>query len=255
MLLWWAAIRGALRERLGSARVVVYTAVTGNYDTLPAPAIKVPNWHYLCFTDEPSVTKPGWELRTLPRGYLDPIRRSRLPKILAHHFLFDYDISIWIDGNIGIKGDLAAFCKMAIARTDIAFFRHGEHRPSVAAEIQACLRFKRAPYEVMAQQYEIYREKGFPDDVGIIPEASVIVRRHHRPRVRAAMEEWWVEFLAHSARDQISLPYIIWRNSLAIALLDWNFRESPWFSYRPHAGAKPQPSYSFGPQWRVQFKY
>ena len=123
-------------ERLASGKVVVYTAITGGYDNLQAPAAKVPGWHYLCFTDEPSIAQPGWEVRALPRSDLDPIRRARLPKILAHHFLPDYDASIWIDANIGIVGDLAAFCQMALAQTDIAFFRHGEHRRSVAAAIR-----------------------------------------------------------------------------------------------------------------------
>jgi hypothetical protein len=82
----------------------------------------VPGWDYLCFTDETSTAKIGWEVRALPQNELDQIRRSRLPKILAHRFLSDYDIRIWIDGNVGIRGDLAEFCKVALAHADIAFF-------------------------------------------------------------------------------------------------------------------------------------
>jgi hypothetical protein len=235
----WKSVRSTFRERFIGAKVVVYTAITRNYDVLPAPSIKVPGWSYLCFTDEPDVSRPGWEVRALPQGDLDPARLSRLPKILVHRFLADCDVSIWIDANIRIVGDLAAFWRMALAHSDIAFFRHGEGRPSVAAEIEACTRLGKAPYEVMVRQYESYRRKGFPDKVGIIPEAGVIVRRHHRPRIRASMEEWWAECLAHSARDQISLPYVIWRNSLKIAMLDWNVREAPWFKYGPHGSPDP----------------
>jgi hypothetical protein len=86
----------------------------------------------------------------------------------------------------------------------------------------------------MTFQYERYRAQGFPDNSGIIPEGGVIARRHHHPRVRAAMEQWWSELLKHSARDQISLPYIIWRNFMTVTLLDWNLRETPWFTYRGH---------------------
>ena len=230
----WGSIRTALRERF-APRVVVYTAITVGYDDLPPPASTIPGWHYLCFTDEPSVARPGWEIRALERSDLDPARRSRLPKILAHHCLVDYDISIWLDANIRIAGDLAAFRKMALADADIALFRHGERRPSVAAEVEVCARIGKAPHDVMARQYETYRAAGFPDNAGVIPECSVIVRRHHRPSVRAAMEEWWDELLKHSARDQISMPYVIWRNSLPIRMLDWNWRESPWFRGVPHA--------------------
>jgi hypothetical protein len=230
----WLSQRGAFRERFGRAKVSVYTAVTANYDDVRAPAMNVPGWDYLCFTDETSIARPGWDVRALPDKHLDQIRRSRLPKILAHQFLREYDISIWIDANVGIRDDLAAFAKTALAQTDIAFFRHGERRPSVAAEIQACVQLGKALLAPMSLQYERYRAEGFPDDAGIIPEAAVIVRRHHHPAVRAAMEEWWAELLKYAARDQISLPYILWKNSLPVTLLDWNFRTAPWFTYRDH---------------------
>jgi hypothetical protein len=228
------AIRSTLRERFVRPKVAVCTAVTRNYDIVVAPAMRVRGWRYVCFTDDPAVPRPGWEIRALPRSDLDPIRRSRLPKLLPHAFLPEYDQSIWIDANIGIVGDLAALLRMALADADIAFFRHGERRPSVAAEIEACVRYGKAPYEVMAPQYEHYRSKGFPDDAGVIPEASVIFRRHHHPNIRVAMEAWWAEYIAHCARDQISLPYVIWLNSLKVNLLDWDFRKSPWFYYGAH---------------------
>jgi hypothetical protein len=230
----WLALRDVFRKRRVRAKVAVYTAVTGGYDDVRAPAIKVPGWSYLCFTDDTSRAKPGWEVRGLPQAHLDQIRRSRLPKILAHQFLPEYDMSIWIDANVGIRGDLAAFSMMALAHADIAFFRHGERRPSVAAEIQACSQAGKAPLETMSLQYGHYRAQGFLDDAGIIPEAAVIVRRHHHPAIRAAMEEWWAELLRYAARDQISLPYVIWKNSLPVTLLDWDFRTAPWFTYRGH---------------------
>jgi Protein of unknown function (DUF616) len=230
----WLSQRGAFRERFGRAKVAVYTAVTGNYDEVRPPAMTVRGWDYLCFTDDTATARPGWDVRALPHEHLDRVRRSRLPKILAHQFLREYDMSIWIDANVGIRDDLAAFAKMALARADIAFFRHGARRQSVAAEIQACAQFGKAPLPIMSLQYERYRAEGFPDDAGIIPEAGVIVRRHHRPAVRAAMEEWWAELLRHAARDQISLPYVLWKNSLPITMLDLNFRTAPWFTYRNH---------------------
>jgi hypothetical protein len=232
----WLALRSAFRERFVRAKVVVYTAVTGHYDYVHAPAKKVPGWDYLCFTDEISTARPGWDVRALPHKYLDQIRRARIAKILSHRFLCDYDISIWIDANIGIRGDLAAFSIMALADADIAFFRHGAHRPSVAAEIQACEQAGKAPMEVMSLQYEHYCAQGFTDNAGIIPETGVIIRRHHHPAVRTAMEEWWAELLKYSVRDQISLPYIVWKNALPITLLDCDLRTAPWFTYRDHGG-------------------
>ncbi len=231
----WPAVRGIVRETFTAPKIVVYTAVTGNYDDLLPPAMKVPGWDYLCFTDEPLAPKFGWSIRALPKNDLDQIRLSRLPKILPHRLLTDYDVSIWIDGHIGIRGDLGEFCRMALMHADIAFFRHGELRPSVAAEIQACWQAGKAPLEVMNLQYQHYLAEGFPDNAGIIPEAAVIVRRHHRAHICAVMEQWWGEFQRHCARDQVSLPYVIWKNSLVVTLLDWDVRSAPWFEYRGHS--------------------
>jgi hypothetical protein len=113
----------------------------------------VPGWDYVCFTDDPFAPKSGWSIRALPKNDLDQIGLSRLPNILPHRFLRDYDVSIWIDGHIGIRADLAEFCRIALTHADIAFFRHGESRPSVAAEIQACWQAGKAPLEVMNLQY------------------------------------------------------------------------------------------------------
>src|SRR5579862_5342493 len=99
--------------------------------------MKVPGWDYLCFTDDISIAAPGWNVRPLPQEHLDQIRRARLSKILPHRFLPDHSVSIWIDGNVGIRADLAAFAELALAQTDITFFHHRDRRPSVAAEIQA----------------------------------------------------------------------------------------------------------------------
>ena len=38
--------------------------------------------------------------------YEDPTRNARKYKILPHRFLSEYDISIWIDGNIKVRGDV-----------------------------------------------------------------------------------------------------------------------------------------------------
>jgi Protein of unknown function (DUF616). len=136
------------------------------------------------------------------------------------------------------EATLQSFARLRLLMQILRFFVTGHTvllRPSVAAEIQACYAAGKAPLDVMMLQYENYRAQGFPDSSGIIPEGGVIIRRHHQAHVRAAMEQWWSELLKHSARDQISLSYVIWRNSMTFTLLDWDLRTAPWFTYRGHA--------------------
>ena len=46
---------------------VVYTCITGAYDTLRQPLATRPDWDYICFTDNSSEKSDGvWQLRPVP---------------------------------------------------------------------------------------------------------------------------------------------------------------------------------------------
>ena len=65
-------------------KMVVYTAITGNYDELVTPSVINPKFDYVCFTDNPNLKSNCWDIRLMEESELDGIRKARRYKILPH---------------------------------------------------------------------------------------------------------------------------------------------------------------------------
>ena len=91
-------------------KTVIYTAITSNYDSLKQIRNQNQNFDLICFTDNPNLryNSYNWNIYPIPNDLLQfsKIKQQRLLKILPHKYLSKYDISIWIDGNITIIGDM-----------------------------------------------------------------------------------------------------------------------------------------------------
>ena len=88
----------------------------------------------------------------------------------------------------------------------------------------------------MKQQMAEYKNEGFPRQFGM-REFSVIVRLHHDKDIIRLMEQWWEQVNHYTMRDQISFPYILWKNDYSIDFihsLGSNWRWSPRFIVKPH---------------------
>ena len=87
-----------------SNKKVIYTTIVGGYDALLEQP-RYPGWDYVCFADRKYLgwrTKIGlsnWKVIFFENPGLDNTRYSRMPKLLPHRYLGDYDYSIYIDGN------------------------------------------------------------------------------------------------------------------------------------------------------------
>lgn len=189
-------------------RRVIYTVLTGGYDALPAP-FRAPGWDYVCFTDDPKLRSPHWDVRTFDSRGLDAVRASRLPKILAHEFLADYDYSIYCDANQRLWRDPTQMAATA-GWPDFAACRH-PFRQCVYAEIEACVGLKKAELDPCAAQARRYRAAGMPENCGLM-ETGVMLRRHNSVRAKAIATAWWGEYeRAETARDQVAFPFAHWR--------------------------------------------
>ena len=187
---------------------MIYTVLTGGYDALPAP-FRAPGWDYVCFTDDPKLRSPHWDVRTFDSRGLDAVRASRLPKILAHEFLADYDYSIYCDANQRLWRDPTQMAATA-GWPDFAACRH-PYRQCVYAELEACVALKKATLAPCAAQSERYRAAGMPENYGLV-ESGVLLRRHNSATARAIAAAWWAEYArAETTRDQVAFPFAHWR--------------------------------------------
>lgn len=228
-----------MKENMG--RIVVYTAVFGGYEGL-IPQPRFDGVDYICFTDSP-VRSKCWDVRVVESDLDDPTRNARKYKLLPHKFLPDYRISVWIDANYLVVGDIRKLVDSKLKDANIAVFDHAQTRSDprncVYEEYRSIVdmgkktgNYKDDP-DVMSGQIERYRKEGYPPNNGLIFTAALL-RRHHEPDVIRTMERWWQEISLGSRRDQLSLNYAVWKENLNYSTIEGDLRNNPWFYMVAH---------------------
>lgn len=145
----------------------------------------------------------------------DNVLINRYIKMHPNELFKEYDFSIYIDGNIKIISTLSSLINQVGENTGLALHRHSI-RNCIFEEIEACKTLKKGNYEKMKIQADRYRNEGFPSKFGLL-ECNVIVSNLNNINSKIILNEWWNEFkYSDSRRDQIVLPYILWKKGFSI---------------------------------------
>ena len=192
-------------------RIVVYTCITGGYDSLSAPK-KTPGVDYICFTDNENMVANGWELRPMPDDVKDlsPIKQQRMVKVLAHKYLPDYDISIWVDGSVDVKDDVKEFLNGMIYTGYSIFIPTHPSRDCIYKECVAVKAIKKDTSDLPDKQMKKYKAEGYPEKNGLV-QSNIMVRWHNNEDCIEVMEAWAKEIREFSHRDQLSFNYALWK--------------------------------------------
>lgn len=215
-------------------QIVIYTAIFDGYDVLMEPE-GVPNGvDMICFTDDASLTSERWEIRTV-RESPSPAMANRKLKILAHRYLSDFEYSVYVDGNVHIVDDVSELVSKYLVDHPLVVPPHPK-RDCAYEEADSCVASGKADRETIRTTMSGYSNEGFPREFGL-SENNVILRSHNDERVVALMNEWWDEVRRGPGRDQLSLPYVLWKNEAAYRMLDFVPRnDDQYFVFYPHRG-------------------
>jgi len=222
-------------------KIVVYTAIVGGYDTLNEPLVKPDGVDFVCFTDR-DIESKTWEIRKILPLYSDNTRTARKYKVLPHRWFSEYDVSIWLDGNKIIEGDILKYIEY-LGDSNLALFDHTkcfDKRDCVYEEANAIFRlgqepgkqFKDNPY-IIKSQMERYISEGYPQHNGLAFTCG-IVRKHNQSDVIKVMEDWWTEIKYGSKRDQLSFDYVAWKNDFNFVYLPGDGRGDGIISHTNH---------------------
>ena len=225
---------------------VVYTSIFDKYDEIQKQNLP-DGWDWQCFSEENSL--PIYE---------DNNRNAKRFKVLPHRYLQDYEYSIFIDGNMTVRGNIDELIEKYLSDANVAFFSHNENnldaRNSAYDEAQTIfdlgeknmkrspergiLNYKDNPF-VIQKQMERYRMLRYPANDGLIT-GMVILRRHNEKDCIETMEDWWTEIKYNSKRDQLSFNYCAWKNDLKFNYMDGDSRDNVYFyrDTKPHIGKK-----------------
>ena len=227
-----------------NARLVVYSALFGNYDEMFVPPPELAQGcDFVMFSDQPNIPPP-WRRGPIAYAGLSNTLRSRFCKLLPHRLLPQYEWSLYLDANVDLLVNpiefLERYCSLG---PDFFVFRHPK-RVSIVEELAACIEGRKGNGERMTRQVAQYLNGGFRHAFPVT-ENNVLLRRHNDPDLADLSEAWWEEVRAKSGRDQLSLPYVVEKmNYRGIALFDdgWTTgRDSDDFQIRPHRHQFHQP--------------
>jgi len=213
---------------------VVYTCITGGYDALIEPTYITEDFDYVCFTDNSSLKSDVWDIKPLPKETesLSQVKKQRYVKINAHKLLNDYDISIWVDGNVELKGDLNDFINKTLKDDCSIYVPQHPQRDCIYDEASAVISMRKDTSNNVNKQIDRYKEEGFPEKYGLL-QSNIILRKHNNADCVKLMEDWFKELKDGSHRDQLSFNYVSWKNQdVKITYMDKKICNSSWFNWK-----------------------
>lgn len=205
-----------------TGRVAVVTAITGAKDPLAPPPRRFDGVDFVMFSDDADADVDGWEVRPIPAWSADPDRaarrHARAVKVLSTLLLPGYDFYIWHDGTHEVVADPRELVRsfLADAAAPIATFQH-KQRTCTYDEAKAVLGVKLDDRDNVLRQMRDYHAVGFPRHHGLL-ETPVVLRRAC-PETTAIELAWWEQICRYSSRDQLSLPFVLWRLGLKVGLM------------------------------------
>lgn len=230
---------------------VIYTAISGAYDTLATDFEPEPGWKYIAFIDDATNVAPGpWEIRPLPKlvEYGDhPRLRTRRAKILAHQYLpAETRLSVWCDGSFSDLNGIGAKAQHLLFKgtKHIAAYVHPEERPNIAEEASVVVAGGFDSHADVEKSIAAMRADGVDPTTLPVYAAGFLVRRHC-PVVTTFNLLWWYMLCAGSSRDQITLPWAILRSGVSMQPIREYMRGGDHFVIRPHAHQEPGRSTSY----------
>jgi len=216
-----------------NSKIVVYTCITGNYDSIKEPLYVNDKIDYYIITDMNVPSDSVWKkidinsIKTLQE--YNAADKNRFVKFFPNVIFPQYDYSIYIDGVIQIVADLEPIVE-DMGKCLLGVHRHNA-RNCIYDEAKAIIYAKRAPKDKVLEQTTRYKNEGYPQNNGLY-ENTILIRKHNDISCINLMKAWWEEYMISCKRDQLSLPYIIWKNKFNykdIYIIGNNLDKNPRF--------------------------
>ncbi|EAZ81169.1 DUF616 domain-containing protein [Algoriphagus machipongonensis] len=192
------------------SKKLIYSVVTNQYDTIK-PVQSFSGFDFWLFTDQEDLKVEGWETKPIPKSE-EPIKQQRLIKIKSSELPSEYDLTIYMDGNMEIIQDPQLF----LDRFYNGGFMTCVHpkRSTLQEEAKEILRKKKDLPVNVEKTLAFAESQGFKDDIGLF-ETMVLVRDRSQ-EVKDLESQWAKVFSENSHRDQLSLPIASFLSGVSI---------------------------------------
>ena len=194
---------------------VIYTALLGKYDNIP-PINKEKGYDYFLFTDisVPDKNNLNWTIipieDNIKNSNISIYKKQRYYKTHPHLYFQNYDLSIYIDTTIEIKGNLDEFLLKILSPNISIYTLEHPDRNSINNELDAvvfALKESKVNSDIVRNRYN---RENYTYDNGL-SENCLIVRKHNDLNCINFMNQWYYEIKHYSHRDQLSFNYVLWK--------------------------------------------
>lgn len=200
-------------------KIAIVTSLCGNIDKLHTPKTYFPNADYFAFTDQLS-NNVFWKQMPIYKFSQDEKyanrRNAKLYKILPELFIPDYDYYIYYDPSHEVIKDPEWIINEYMKDNDIAVFKHNE-RDCIYDEAVKLIEWKYDHAILIDDWYKHLKRISYPSNNGLY-ELPAFIKNNSAEMLEMSLM-WWEIICKYSSRDQLSLPYVLWKMNIKPAIL------------------------------------
>ena len=208
----------------GYRKVVVYSCLIGDYDQV-ATFNKQKGYDYILFTDL-KIKNTNWSvfpiLDEVLKLNVSDIKKQRYMKIHPHKFFRNYDLSLYIDANYVIKGDLDDYLINTLNPIDHIYIPHLQFGKGIKQAIEKAIEKKLDDSNLLKEVMDRYNKLNILSKSGIV-NAGLIIRKHNTKDCIKLMEKWWEEVRDYSHVDGFAFNYAGYKTGVRFLYTSYQF--------------------------------
>ena len=188
-------------------RLAAVCAIYGGYDLIPPVPDGVDD--AVLVTDVP--VRSGWRNVVEPSG-AHPRLAAKRPRCRPDLYT-DCEASLWMDGSVHVLDDrFIRLVRQKLDQHELVLWDHPEDRDCFLQEARHCHDWPKYRDGPLLAQAEHYLAQGMPEHFGLWATGSIA--RRHTDRMRDFGDAWLEEMERWTIKDQVSLPYLLWREGI-----------------------------------------
>lgn len=195
-------------------KIAILTSLCGDREKLCNPVVIHDNVDYFAFVDNP---KSGlvWNQQkalefTTDKKYKNR-RNAKIYKILPFLFAPGYDYYFWVDVSHDVVENPFKIIEKHMDGYTFGFFKHTA-RNCVYDEAKILLELGYDFPENINNQINFYKEEQYPTNNGLFELSTFITK--NTPDMQTTCLMWWEQICKFASRDQLSLPFCLWKNKM-----------------------------------------
>jgi hypothetical protein len=190
-----------------TVRIAAVCAIYGGFDLIPPVPEGVDD--AVLITDVP--VRSGWRNVVEPSD-AHPRLAAKRPRCRPDLYT-DCETSLWMDGSVHVlDGRFVELVRSRLEEHELVLWDHPEDRDCFLQEARHCHDWPKYRDGPLLAQADHYLDQGMPEHFGLWATGSIA--RHHTPRMAALGDAWLDEMERWTIQDQVSLPYLLWREGI-----------------------------------------